>query len=209
MSKKRISAIPPTTSLLSFKHQGYLSPSVSLEGRCGTIPPAEPLSYERMDGGGAQKTVRPKLFDSGESCGNKALLRIPLPRRKEMPYKDKEAQREFQRTWIAKRRKRYVAEKGGKCTTCGSKKNLEFHHRDRDEKIDHKMWSWNPERIKEELSKCELLCHACHHEETAKERGYYTASHGTLTAYKDHGCRCKDCRAANAGYESRRRQERT
>jgi hypothetical protein len=126
-----------------------------------------------------------------------------------MAYKNKEIQREFQRLWLIERRKQHIKKRGGKCICCDSKKRLEFHHRNRATKISHKIWSWSHQRIEKELDKCDLLCHACHHKETAKERGYYTAPHGTLTAYKGYGCRCKVCRAANARYESRRRQERT
>ncbi len=126
-----------------------------------------------------------------------------------MPYKDKEAQREFQRAWMSKRRASYIVTYGGCCIACGATDNLEFHHRDRGTKTEHKIWSWNPKRIEKELKKCDLLCHGCHHKETAKERGYYKAPHGTLSAYKDYGCRCKDCRFANATYEHNRRKERT
>jgi hypothetical protein len=122
-----------------------------------------------------------------------------------MPYKDKAKQLECQRNWIAARRARYESERGGCCQKCKSAVNLEFHHRVREEKISNRIWGWRKERIEAELAKCDLLCRDCHFLETAKEREYYTAPHGTLTSYQNYKCRCKDCRRANAEYEHNRR----
>src|SRR6266566_4263632 len=104
-------------------------------------------------------------------------------------FKNKEQQREFQRVWMANRRAEYIAKHGGRCLKCQSEKNLEFHHRDQSQKLEHKIWSWRRERIEQELVKCDLLCRSCHFQETAKERKFYTAAHGTITAYKDYDCR--------------------
>ena len=123
-----------------------------------------------------------------------------------MPYKDREKKREYQRLRVAARRAAYVLQRGGICVCCSSPYNLEFHHRDRATKQDHKIWSWSKPRIEAELLKCDLLCSECHKIETAKERSYGTAAHGTLTSYKNYGCRCEDCRNANAQYEHERRQ---
>ena len=129
--------------------------------------------------------------------------------RRTMPYADSEAQRKYQRNWCAARRSAHIKARGGICYKCGSSEDLEFHHRDRTKKLDHKVWSWALPRIAAELEKCDLLCRPCHCLETATERGYYMAQHGTLTAYKAYDCRCRNCRIANAAYEHARRQNAT
>jgi hypothetical protein len=126
-----------------------------------------------------------------------------------MAYKDKTQQREFQRKWRTKRRTDAIASRGGKCCACQSVDKLEFHHVDRSEKIDHRVFSWSRERMEKELAKCDLLCYKCHWEETAKERGYYNYVHGTLTCYKRGGCKCTECRLANSVYEVDRRSSRS
>lgn len=123
-----------------------------------------------------------------------------------MPYKDKNKQREYQRLRVAKRRFVYVQSHGGMCTKCSSVDSLEFHHVNKHSKVSHRIWSWSVTKLESELVKCELLCKNCHFTETAKERGYYSSPHGTLTSYKNYKCRCKDCRQANASRERRRRQ---
>lgn len=122
-----------------------------------------------------------------------------------MSFKDKDKQREYQRNWIAARRVEYIKLRGGVCCKCSSAVDLEFHHRDRMTKLDHKIWSWSISRLEAELMKCDLLCRECHFKETTKERNYYMSKHGSLNSYKSYGCRCEDCRAANAGYEHGRR----
>jgi hypothetical protein len=77
-----------------------------------------------------------------------------------MPMATKEAQKEYQRTWIAKRRLAYLQDKS--CARCGSTEDLRVHHRDRALKISHNIWSWSQERRDKELEKCEILCHSCH-----------------------------------------------
>ena len=59
--------------------------------------------------------------------------------------------------------------KGGKCQSCGESRpaTLCFHHRDPSEKsfnLDGRTFAnrkW--EFVKEEVNKCDLLCHNCHH----------------------------------------------
>jgi hypothetical protein len=106
---------------------------------------------------------------------------------------------------MAARRVRYIKDCGGECLKCSSVVDLEFHHRNRDEKTDHKIWSWSIKRIEQELTKCDLLCGECHKVKTAKERNYGGAAHGTITSYKRYRCRCENCRTANANYERSRR----
>lgn len=70
------------------------------------------------------------------------------------------------------RKKKFVDEAGGKCSKCGYNKNLAalvFHHIDPSTKT-YKLSSLftiksTPESlIREEMAKCELLCHVCHSE---------------------------------------------
>ena len=69
------------------------------------------------------------------------------------------------------RKKKLVLENGGKCSKCGYDNNITnlcFHHRDPAEKlfeinsnsISAKSW----DEIKEEASKCDLLCSHCHND---------------------------------------------
>lgn len=59
---------------------------------------------------------------------------------------------------------------GGKCVRCGYNKNiaaLDFHHiNGKDFAISEKDYSF--EKMKKEVSKCELLCANCHREEHTK-----------------------------------------
>lgn len=57
-----------------------------------------------------------------------------------------------------------------KCQSCGTDKpwRLAFHHRDPSEKdftISQVLTSYTIERILEEISKCDVLCHNCHADE--------------------------------------------
>jgi 5-methylcytosine-specific restriction endonuclease McrA len=83
-----------------------------------------------------------------------------------VPYKDLTLQHEYQRQWIAARRAKAISDRGGRCTDCGATERLEFHHRDPAEKISHRIYSWAWPKIEAELAKCELLCSACHLEQT-------------------------------------------
>jgi hypothetical protein len=85
-----------------------------------------------------------------------------------MPYKDKEAQREYQRAWMRKRREEFFNNKV--CVNCESSENLELDHIDPDIKIDHKIWSWSKARREEELTKCQVLCYICHLDKSRNEK---------------------------------------
>jgi len=115
-----------------------------------------------------------------------------------MPYKSKSDQREYQRTWMATRRLKYINLHGAKCVVCGSDRDLEFDHIDRDKKVDHRVWSWSEARITEELSKCQLLCCDCHKEKSINEMDYPERQHGTNLMYLKARCRCDGCKAAHA-----------
>lgn len=85
-----------------------------------------------------------------------------------MPYKNREDKQEYQRNWLKKRRRDFL--KGKSCKICGSTRNLELHHRDKKKKESHKIWSWSPERFKEESKKCDIICRKCHEEMHADEK---------------------------------------
>lgn len=126
-----------------------------------------------------------------------------------MPYKDKSKQAEFQRQWMADRRRQYIEKFGGMCIRCLSSESLEFHHRNREEKTSHRVWSWQPSRIEEELSKCDLLCHSCHMEETRAQIRSRPHVHGTEFAYTRRGCRCAPCSKAHSNFLANRRFKRS
>lgn len=115
-----------------------------------------------------------------------------------MPYKDVDAQREYQRKWRNARRALFVAEFGGVCEKCGGTDDLQFDHRDPEKKLDHRIFSWAIARIREELKKCQLLCEVCHIEKTNAQMQYPPRQHGTNLMYTRGACRCQPCRTAHA-----------
>lgn len=117
-----------------------------------------------------------------------------------MPYKTKALQRRYQRGWLQRRRREWIASKGGVCRACGGTDRLEAHHIDPRTKISHNVWSWTAERRIAELAKCEVLCHDCHLKETQKQvRERFPIRHGTTANYR-RGCRCAACRSVAVGY---------
>lgn len=78
-----------------------------------------------------------------------------------VPRPDPEAQRKYQREWLAKRRAEWFAA-NGPCVDCGSWDDLELDHFDSATKIHHVVWSWATERRLTELAKCVARCHPCH-----------------------------------------------
>jgi hypothetical protein len=114
-----------------------------------------------------------------------------------MPYKDKAAQADYQTRWLAERRDSFFADKV--CVACGSRDELELHHKDPTKKVSHRIWSWSKERRQRELKKCEVRCRVCHQEKT-REDGRAHFEHGTRTMYQKGPCRCTPCRNANTEY---------
>lgn len=111
-----------------------------------------------------------------------------------VPVMDLEKRRAYQRQYrkrvYAERRAAFFADKV--CVDCGATDDLHCDHRDPDEKIDHRVWTWTEKRRVAELAKCEVRCASCHRERHAVLR----RSHG-WSRYRA-GCRCDVCRAANA-----------
>lgn len=112
-----------------------------------------------------------------------------------MPYKDREKQRQFQRNWKQKRRQEWL-DQNGPCVQCGSNQDLEVDHKERNAKVDHKVWSWAEDRRNTELAKCQVLCEKCHKKKTALE-SWRPIPHGTSSGYRRH-CRCVKCAKAHS-----------
>lgn len=119
-----------------------------------------------------------------------------------MPFKNKEAQREYQRLWIAQRRANYFEDKY--CTNCYSEIDLELDHVDPTKKVSHNIWSWTEHRRNEELLKCQVLCRVCHMEKTIEQMGK-AYEHGTGTEY-ERGCKCDSCKAWKRAENKRNRK---
>jgi 5-methylcytosine-specific restriction endonuclease McrA len=109
----------------------------------------------------------------------------------------KKQYREMTKSWA-------IAYLGGKCVSCGDTEDLEFDHIDPTTKSFSIGWSLNRTKkyLEPELKKCQLLCAMCHAIKTSKQMK--TAKHGTRSMY-NNGCKCKECRHANASYEYRRK----
>ena len=113
------------------------------------------------------------------------------------PYADAQAQRDYQRQWVAARRAEWL--RGHFCEWCRSESDLEVHHRDPSRKLHHSIWSWGQARRDTELAKCVVLCRSCHqraHSQARRVEAELRNPHGTVNRYK-LGCRCDVCRAAN------------
>jgi 5-methylcytosine-specific restriction endonuclease McrA len=109
-------------------------------------------------------------------------------------YKDPDKQREYQNQWIKKRRLKWL-EENGPCVKCGSSDDLQVDHIDPDKKFTHRIWSYGLKKRVAELENCQVLCVECHKGKTFVDRGFQR--HGEH-AYIKKGCRCDECRAANA-----------
>lgn len=116
-----------------------------------------------------------------------------------MPYKDKEKQREYQRQWIASRRKAFFENKT--CSKCGGLEDLELDHIDPTQKVSHRIWSWSATRRAAEIAKCQILCYPCHLKKTIAM--YPDWEHGTDAMYRKAGCRCPVCKEYSRNAKAR------
>lgn len=120
------------------------------------------------------------------------------------PARQREYMRNYQREWMRKRRAEYLT--GKTCEWCGEDGPLEVDHIDPTQKISHRVWSWSAERRAAELAKCQTLCADCHDMKTWNiDRDLRGC--GTTAKYR-RGCRCADCRNANAEKARRTRARR-
>jgi hypothetical protein len=85
----------------------------------------------------------------------------------DVPYKDPEQQREYQRQWVAARRAAWF--EGKACELCGSTEGLQLDHRDPATKVSHRIWAWSKARREAELVKCRVLCGPHHRAKSATE----------------------------------------
>lgn len=119
-----------------------------------------------------------------------------------MSLKDREARNAYMRQYLAKRyagrRAAAVASLGGACAICGATEGLEMDHVDPSTKTASiaKLILAKPERLREELAKCQLLCKGCHGAKTSLQRG---VPHGGGKKGK-HNCPCNLCREARRLY---------
>lgn len=111
-----------------------------------------------------------------------------------MPFATKEEQREYQRVWVANRRKKFFEDKF--CVRCGSKEKLELDHIDPKQKVSHRIWTWAEDRRQKEIAKCQILCQPCHIDKTNKDLFQGHIVHGELYRGYRNGCRCDLCREA-------------
>ena len=93
---------------------------------------------------------------------------------------------------------------GGKCAQCFSEENLHFDHINPASKTASvsQLYDADIETLLREVGKCQLLCRVCHSYKTKQEQYDYHGDmlHGKLSTYKNYGCRCNECREANARY---------
>lgn len=113
-----------------------------------------------------------------------------------MPFTG-DKKREYQRQWIAKRRRDWIASQGGRCKRCGSTTKLEVDHRSSKLKQANpaQIWSKTAAKREAELALCQVLCHDCHKVKTSKQKKL-PVTHGTMQGYK-RGCREDCCKSAN------------
>ena len=116
------------------------------------------------------------------------------------PAATKEYMRNYMRNRYHSRRQRLLKELGGKCVSCGSRKDLQFDHKNKKKKTMRMadVHSVSDARLKEELKNIQLLCRKCHHEKSHKAWDFSTPKprHGTYWMYRKHGCRCNKCTKA-------------
>jgi len=107
-----------------------------------------------------------------------------------------------------KRRQLILDYLGGVCTSCGSEENLETDHIDPNTKSFSINKRMSLKNNKDEIDKCQLLCHYCHIEKTATENTGFT--HGTRYGWMKAKCTCAECsRQKRIDYDTRNAKRRT
>jgi hypothetical protein len=117
--------------------------------------------------------------------------------------------KEYFRARREQRRQKFKDLLGGRCIICGSKKNLQFDHKDPKKKeFRISLMIDSPEqKLLNELKKCQLLCARCHHKKTLEKQEFgIESSHGSIWRYKKYKCRCAKCRKAMSEYNKNLRK---
>lgn len=100
---------------------------------------------------------------------------------------------------------------GGHCQECNETDNLEIDHINQEDKSfdPGKFFNLSLEKIKKEISKCQLLCKDCHLKKTLRDRGQKPAkgTHGTLSSYRY--CHCELCKKAMRDWTREYRKRKT
>lgn len=98
-----------------------------------------------------------------------------------MAFPSIEAKREYFKAYYLKRRNKYIEMLGGKCAYCPSQENLQFDHKDANDKTLNigKLLNYAEEKVLKELEKCQLLCADCHKIKTIKNKdGFFKKAKG-------------------------------
>jgi DNA-binding MarR family transcriptional regulator len=122
-----------------------------------------------------------------------------------LPYKDRDAQRAYQRDWIRRRRADWLAA-NGPCSKCGTTEDLIAASPKPGKPIPHRVWTYSAKRRDAVLDGCVVLCRSCF-----RFHRWPAPEHGTLARYESrvHACRCDACKAArNLSERSRRKRRR-
>lgn len=124
---------------------------------------------------------------------------------------DSERKREYRRKYDLNRyhirRNKAILQLGGKCNVCGSVRNLEIDHINRDSKEFNISVSWgvSEKRFQKELQKCQLLCSQCHKTKSISES--VTIKHGTWGMIR-RKCKCTVCKTFSSAYFKKRKRLR-
>src|SRR5690606_24630613 len=98
------------------------------------------------------------------------------------------------------KRQALIDELGGKCSSCGSKKNLHIDHMNAKEKTFRAadVHSVSDAKVQKEKSNFQLLCEPCHKKKTHEEWDYSAPkpSHGTYWMARKYKCKCDPCQKA-------------
>lgn len=111
-----------------------------------------------------------------------------------------EYMREYMRNRYHSKRHKAIQELGGKCSRCGSTKDLQFDHKDQSKKKIRMsdIHSINDKAVKDEMKNVQLLCIKCHDKKSHDAWDFATnkPQHGTYWMYRKHECRCSKCEKA-------------
>lgn len=149
--------LPKSLDILPYKQESALSDSTNTRGGNGNRVEHKPLCF-----GPVELPSDPGVTQRLECHPYKVEVGGPNPPAR---TKRQEYLRNYQRAWMARRRREWLLQ-NGPCAQCGSSDSLEIHHRDPKQKVTHLVWSCRQAVRDAELAKCAVLCRACHTEIT-------------------------------------------